>query len=87
MLAFAQHQEESYTPTADLRRQLDQVPAFVNWKKSSKLGVDVKLQRLIATLENVASTNLFVDGEQRDELEVTRAVLAELLREAESALE
>src|SRR5690242_14438250 len=89
LLPFSVVAEPSYGATLDLRHRLVNVPRFQDWHKSSKKGVESKIARLIKAVEDYLDrprTSLFSEEIPVEEFEVLRAVLKDLLVEAEAAL-
>lgn len=86
-LSHATLADENYLALLDLRHKVVNVPAFENWQKASKKGVEAKLQRLLkATQEFLATGELFKRSVPRDEFQVIRAIIQALLSEVETAL-
>ncbi len=89
LLPYSEIAEPSYGTTLDLRHRIVGIPKFQDWQKSSKKGTESKIARLAKALEdylNRPRKDLFSQAVPAEEFEILRAVLQELLAEAEVAL-
>ncbi|MEO8495011.1 MAG: hypothetical protein ABI614_08065 [Planctomycetota bacterium] len=90
LLVHSQVSEPNYSSAIDLRERISAVPAFDNWRKTSKQGFEQKLQRLISEIRNFVNTpspGLFPKNASHSEFEVLRAIIQSLLSDAEAALQ
>ena len=86
---YAQSGETDYASAIDLRTLIAQVGDFEAWMKSSKMGLEKKVQRLVATLRGFVSPgerSLFHKDFPVEELDTLRAIVQTLLSDAEAAL-
>jgi hypothetical protein len=81
--------EISYTPLADIRETVKNVRSFQEWRESSKLGLERKIQTLVASLETFRremDTDLFAARVPAEEFRIIKEILEHLLRDTQSAL-
>jgi hypothetical protein len=81
--------EASYTPVADIRDTVKSIRTFQEWRESSRIGFERKLQLLVNALDSFRvdmDTDLFAARVPGEEFRVVRDILEHLLRDTQSAL-
>ncbi len=90
LLTCATPLDPDYGSSINLRERISTLPAFESWKKSSRLGFEPKVQKLIDAIQGFVVKppgSLFPKDAPRQELEVLRAIVQDLLFDAEAALQ
>lgn len=88
MSAWSPSSGPNYTAAIDLRQELKSIKEFEDWHKPSKIGFEVKLERLIQAVSNFLdqpASQLFKEP-PREELQIVHVLVKSLLRNAEAEL-